>query len=264
LTGVGRLAVVGCGIQLGRHIGTRALSEIRYAEVVMGLADAFALDWLKALRPDFISLAGLYGDRKDRRQTYAEMLAMMLEPVRQGRRVCAVLYGHPGVFARAPHLAVQQARAEGFDAFMEPGISAEACLYADLGIDPGQHGVCSFEATQFLVYAKQADPSAYLLLWQLALTGNLNCIGFDAAPERLALLREKLCRWYAPGTKLILYEAAWLPITPFRAERIALAELPEATLREYTTLVIPPVRAALHDKVWLQRLARIDADSCSS
>jgi len=37
------LAVVGCGIQLGRHVSLRAMSEIRDAEVVMGLADAFAL-----------------------------------------------------------------------------------------------------------------------------------------------------------------------------------------------------------------------------
>lgn len=233
------------------------LSEIRDAEVVMGLADAFALDWLKAERPDFESFAALYGDAKDRRRTYAEMVERMLDPLRRGKRVCAVFYGHPGVFARAPHEAVRQALAEGFSAFMEPGISAEACLYADLGIDPGHCGVCSFEATQFLISERQADPSAWLLLWQLALTGNLDCIGFEPEPARLALLSEKLQTWYPADSEVILYEAAQLPVVPFRADRLRLADLPTARLREHTTLVVPPTHPPATDRRWLTRLRAI-------
>src|SRR5690606_41924587 len=52
---------------------------------------------------------------------------------------------------------------EGFVARMEPGISAEACLYADLGIDPGRHGVQSMEATHFLVYDRVPDTSGLVL-----------------------------------------------------------------------------------------------------
>jgi hypothetical protein len=33
---------------------------------------------------------------------------------------------------------------------MLPGISAEDCLFADLGIDPGIYGCQSYEATDFL------------------------------------------------------------------------------------------------------------------
>lgn len=253
----GRLAVVGCGIQLGRHIGSRALSEIRDGEVVMGLADAFALDWLRSLRPDFESFATLYGDAKNRRHTYAEMVERMLAPVRLGKRVCAVFYGHPGVFARAPHEALRQARAEGFQAFMEPGVSAEACLYADLGIDPGQNGVCSFEATQFLISRRAADPSAWLLLWQLALTGNLDCIGFEPVPARLALLADKLQTWYPADHEVVLYEASQLPVLPFRAERLRLADLSSADLREHTTLAVPPLHRPQTDERWLARVKAI-------
>src|SRR3546814_12671609 len=39
--------------------------------------------------------------------------------------------------ALVPHKAIAQARAEGLEAHMEAGVSAEDCLYADLGIDPG-------------------------------------------------------------------------------------------------------------------------------
>src|SRR3546814_6212654 len=77
--------------------------------------------------------------------------------VRAGKQVCAVFYGHPGVFADVPHRVVRKAREEGIPARMEPGISAEACLYADLNLDPGQRGVQSMEATHFLVHDRRSE-----------------------------------------------------------------------------------------------------------
>ena len=74
----------------------------------------------------------------------------MLAEVRAGRRVCGAFYGHPGVFTRVPNKAIAQARAEGFEAHMEAGVSAEDCLYADLGIDPGEVGCQQYEASQFM------------------------------------------------------------------------------------------------------------------
>jgi hypothetical protein len=41
---------------------------------------------------------------------------------------------------------------DGFDAVMLPGISAEDCLFADLGIDPGMIGCQSFEATDSITF----------------------------------------------------------------------------------------------------------------
>jgi hypothetical protein len=35
---------------------------------------------------------------------------------------------------------------------MLPAISAEDCLFADLGVDPADHGCPSYEATDFLVH----------------------------------------------------------------------------------------------------------------
>lgn len=250
----GRLVVVGTGIQLGRHITERALSEIRHADVVFCLADRFALATIQELRPDTISLHGYYGETKDRRLTYREMEAVILKAVYAGQNVCAVFYGHPGVFADVPHGAMRKARERGHAVRMEPGISAEACLYADLGIDPGKRGVQSCEATQFLVYDRRADPSMLLILWQVALTGDLSCASFETRPDRLKILVDKLRRWYPADAEVILYEAAQLPIEPFRAERLPLADLPEASFKEYTTLVIPPVQPITPDRESLQAL----------
>src|SRR3546814_9339226 len=79
--------------------------------------------------------------------------------VRAGKQVCAVFYGHPGVFADVPHRVVRRAREEGIPARMELGISAEACLYADLNMDPAQRGVPSLEATHFPVHDRTPDPA---------------------------------------------------------------------------------------------------------
>lgn len=254
----GRLIVVGSGLQPARHAGARTVSEITRADVVFSLADGFALDWLRGLNADCRDLGELYDDDRDRRDSYAGMQRLILEQVRAGQTVCAVLYGHPGVFAQVGRKAMGQARAEGFETRMEPGISAEACLYADLDLDPGEHGVQSFEATQFLVQQRQVDPAGLVLLWQISQAGNVDCTGFASRPGRIRVLVDKLLQWYAEDTETILYEAATLPIQDFRAERVALSSLPDAVLNAATTLVIPPASAAEPDQATLRRLAEAD------
>jgi siroheme synthase len=235
------LVVVGSGIQFGRHASERCLSEIREAQVVFCLTDPFALAMIHGLRPDVINLGAHYAPGKDRRQTYREIDDAIMAQVRAGKQVCAVFYGHPGVFADVPHQVIRKARAEGIPARMEPGISAEACLYADLGMDPGHRGVQSMEATHFLVYDRQPDTAGLVLLWQVALSGDLSCTRLHAEREGVQALVDKLLRWYPPGHEVILYEAARLPIETSRTDRLALRDLPAAHYQEYTTLVIPPL-----------------------
>jgi diguanylate cyclase len=235
------LVVVGSGIQFGRHASERCLSEIREAEVVFCLADTFALGMVRAMRSDTVNLGVHYATGKDRRQTYREIDGAIMAEVRAGKRVCAVFYGHPGVFADVPHRVVRKARAEGFAARMEPGISAEACLYADLGIDPGHRGVQSMEATHFLVYDRQPDTAGLVLLWQVALSGDLACTRLHAECDGLQALVDKLLRWYPPEHEVVLYEAARLPIETPRVERLPLRDLAGARYEEFTTLVIPPL-----------------------
>lgn len=234
------LVVVGSGIQLGRHLSARCMSEIQEAERLLVLTDGAAFGMIAELRPDLIDLRVHYAPGKDRRQTYREMEAAIMAEVRTGKRVCAVFYGHPGVFADVPHAVVRKAREAGFSARMEPGISSEACLYADLGIDPGRHGVQSIEATQFLVEDRQIDTRSLLLLWQVALTGDIACTRFHAEPREIEKLVERLLLDYPPDHEVILYEAARLSIEPFRADRMPLRDIASAHYEEYTTLVIPP------------------------
>src|SRR3546814_1472784 len=141
------------------------------------------------------------------------MVAAMLAEVRAGRRVCGAFYGHPGVFARVPHKAIAQARAEGFEAHSEAGVSAEDCLYADLVIDPGEVGCQHYEASQFMFYHRRIDPSAYLVLSQVGVAGDRSVRRLSTGPAHRRLLVERLAEEYPMDHEVVLYEAAPLPIT---------------------------------------------------
>ena len=130
----GSLVCVGVGMTLGSHLTPLSRSYIESADVVFAAtSDGIVELWLAKMNPDVRSLQPFYREGKSRAETYREMVAAMLAEVRAGKRVCGAFYGHPGVFAGVPHEAIEQARREGYAAHMEPGVSAEDCLYADLG-----------------------------------------------------------------------------------------------------------------------------------
>lgn len=240
----GSLVCVGTGLNLGGQMTLLSKSYIELADVVFSLVpDAFALQWLNTMNSDVRTLHGYYaqGDEvKSRRETYQQMVEAILTEVRSGQRVVCALYGHPGVFACVSHLAIKRARLEGYDAKMEPGISAEACLWADVGIDPGQSGHQSFEASQFMFYCHTPDPSTHLLLWQIGIAGEHTLTKFHTNADCLQVLVEQLNEWYPLEHEVILYEAPNLPVQSPRIDSLLLKDLPHARLTAITTLLIPP------------------------
>lgn len=244
---------------LGGHLTPRARSHIEQAEVVfVAVSDPIVELWVQQMHADVRSLQPFYAEGKSRHQTYREMVEIMLAEVRAGRRVCGVFYGHPGVFATVPHRAVAQAQAEGYPALMEPGVSAEDCLYADLGIDPGRVGCQHYEASQFLLYRRRIDPSAYLVLWQVGLVGDRSHRRFATGPAYRQLLVERLSDDYPAEHPVIVYEAATLPIATPRTETIGLGALPQTALHMHTTLVLPPAAEMVADAAMRARLQALD------
>jgi tetrapyrrole (corrin/porphyrin) methylase-like protein len=255
----GSLACVGLGMMLGAHLSPRSRSHIEQADVVFSLvSDPLVELWVEDMRPDARSLQPYYREGKVRLDSYREMVEAMLVEVRAGHRVCGVFYGHPGVFALVPHKAIANARREGFPAHMEPGISAEDCLYADLGIDPGTYGCQHYEASQFMFHDRRIDPSAYLILWQIGIAGDQSLRRFATGPAYLQLLVELLSENYPFDHPVIAYEAATLPITGPRREEYRLMDLAHAPLHLQTTLVIPPARPMQRNQAMLDRLSELD------
>lgn len=257
----GSIACVGLGMTLGSHLTPLARSHIQQADVVFAaLSDGIVELWLQRMHPDVRSLQPYYAPGKSRLKTYREWVDVMMAEVRAGKRVCAVFYGHPGVFAWSPHKVIEAARAEGFTALMEPGISAEDCLYADLGIDPGRFGCQHFEASQLLFYERQIDPSAYLVLWQVGVVGNPSIARPDQNVAYRELLVELLARDYPLDHEVLLYRCATLPIERSRVRPMTLQELTSADIPAEETLVLPPARALQRNAQLVARLAALDAE----
>ena len=180
-----------------------------------------------------------------------------LTVLRAGKNVCAAFYGHPGVFAWSPHKAIEIARKEGYRAHMEPGISAEDCLYADLGIDPGKFGCQHFEASQLLFYKRRIDPTAYLVLWQVGMVGDQTLARFATDNAYRQVLVDRLAENYPLNHRVIIYRAATLPIHPPRIERTTLRKLATAHIELPDTIVIPPARKLEPNTKILQRLTKL-------
>jgi hypothetical protein len=236
-----------------------ARSYIENSDVVFtGLSDGIIELWLAKMNADVRSLQSFYREGKSRADTYRQMVDAMLTEVRAGKRVCGAFYGHPGVFAWPPHRAIQIARSEGYDAHMEAGVSAEDCLYADLGIDPGKYGCQHYEASQFMFYRRRVDPSAYLILWQLAVAGDQSLARFSTGSEYRQVLVDVLARDYDLDHEVILYKAVTLPMHKPRMDRLALRDLPGADIDMQVTLVIPPSKPLEPDLQIRARLSALD------
>jgi precorrin-6B methylase 1 len=257
----GSLACVGMGMTLGSHLGPLARSHIEQADVVFAaLSDGIVELWLQRMHPDVRSLQPCYAEGKSRRVTYRQWVDLMMAEVRAGKNVCGVFYGHPGVFAWSPHKAIEVARAEGFKAHMEPGISAEDCLYADLGIDPGRFGCQHFEASQLLFYERRIDPTGHLVLWQVGLVGDLSLKRLATGPAYRQALVDVLAEHYPLDHEVIIYRGATLPIEQPRVRRMPLHALPGAELTTEETVVLPPAAPLRPNVAMRERLAALDRE----
>lgn len=257
----GSLVCVGLGMTLGAHISPRSRSQLEKADVVFAAVSDPMVDlWVQGMHRDVRSLQRYYAPGKQRHQSYREMVEAMLTEVRAGKRVCGAFYGHPGVFALAPHRAIEQARLEGFTAHMEPGISAEDCLYADLGIDPGRYGCQHYEASQLLFFERRLDASAYLVLWQVGLVGDRSHQRFSTGPAYRQLLVDLLADDYPLDHPVIVYEAATLAITQPRIERLLLRDLAQTPLHMQSTLIVPPCQPLRQNRLMRDKLEALDRE----
>lgn len=239
----GRLSVVGLGLRAVAHVTHETADHIAKADRFFYLGgDALMTSWLRQSQPAGISLADCYAEGKPRTKTYDEMVRRVMRAVRDGRRVVVAFYGHPGVAATPAHAMIRQARAEGFDARMLPAVSADGCLFADVGIDPLTPGLQSYEAWTFLEARARLDPRFSLLLWQVGVIYQRS-VSFDghADPRGLRDLARRLRRSYPADHPVVLYEAATLPIVEPRIERRRMDELAAARVTPATTLYVPPL-----------------------
>jgi len=244
----GSLVIVGTGILTPAHLSQESINRIETADVVHVLVpDPLGLSTITKLNSNIKNLGELYFDPKsnkngkNRLDGYKLMIESILSDVRLGLKVCAIFYGHPGIFVYPSHECISKAKKEGFDAQMLPAISAEDCLFADLGVDPGDLGCQAYEASQFLFYRHSINTSAMLILWQIGVVGDETLTKFKPSENGMAMLKEKLLEHYPANHLVTLYEASTLPTMEPRIAEINIDKITDIQINAITTLYIPPL-----------------------
>ena len=244
-TNKGSLVNVGLGMTLGSHITPLSRNYIENADTVfVAASNQLVEEWVATMNTNVISLQSFYAEGKNRKETYEQMTEAIMSEVRLGKKVCGAFYGHPGVFAWAPHETIRRARSEGYKAHMEPGISAEDCLYADLGLDPGSYGCNHYEASSFIYRKRPVDNSAYLVLWQISIVGEKTLTKFENTAELRQIFLDEMARHYDLEHEVILYECEVLPFERASIRKIKLRDFIHAKMSLKTTLVVPPAKVA--------------------
>jgi uncharacterized protein YabN with tetrapyrrole methylase and pyrophosphatase domain len=243
---------------LGSHITPLSRSYIENADVVFVAASNNIVEqWVEGMNQNVRSLQQYYNEGTSRMITYRKMVEVILQEVRKGKKVCGAFYGHPGVFAWAPHESIKQAKAEGYKAHMEPGVSAEDCLYADLGIDPGKYGCTHIEASQYMFRNKSFDASSYLILWQVGIAGDKSLTKFSTTSQYKQVLVDMLLETYPQDFEIILYECAVLPIEQTLIKKIKLSDLAVTEMSLKTTVIFPPYKQTTLNDTIVKLVAKI-------
>lgn len=243
------LVVIGTGIRTVGHLTVEAIAWIRRAEKVLYLvSDPVAEAVIKKFHGRKAEpLQGFYAENRQRSESYEMMVEAALNYVRQGKMTCFAAYGHPGVYAFPTHEAIRRARAEGYRARMLPAVSAEDCLFADLGIDPATTGCQSYEATDFLLYNRSVDPTSHLILWQIGVLGHLTFKRGRYDPRGMPYLLSRLFTMYPASHPVIVYEAPIFAGVQPVMHQVPLAYLPQAPLSAISTLYVPPSQPSRTD-----------------
>ena len=250
----GSLTIVGTGIAAGSHLTAETRAALEGADEVLYLVtEPLTAAMVEGLNANCRSLIHCYREGLPRSEIYRAMAAEIVAAVRGGKQVCVAFYGHPAIFVRPAHEAIRLARDEGILARMLPAVSALDCLFADAGIDPADAGLVSYEATEFLLYARQPDVSAGLVLWQLHLIGQER---WGEPGKGLGVLADYLGRWYPTAHETIVYEASPFPIAAATIDRVPLAELAAHEPAPQSSLYVPPAREPEIDPEMASRLRR--------
>ena len=140
---------------------------------------------------------------------------------------------------------------------MLPGISAEDCLYAGLGVELGIVGSQHFEASQFMFYRRSVDPSAYLILWQVGIAGDKSAAKLSTGKAYRQILVELLNEH-----SVVLYEFPTVAIKQPRIEWITLGDFVDAELFLITTMLFPPSEKLQKNQLIIGRLLLLDQYVC--
>ena len=254
-----KLIVAGTGVKFLSHLTLEVKSLIATSSCILYLLNEPALkNWVARNSKNAISLDSLYFSNSVRSESYHEISKEIFKYLERYEDVCFLTYGHPVFFCSILTELKKQAEREPIEMQILPGISALDCLFADLGVDPSERGMQSYEATEFLVYDRVYSPTTHLVLWQIAVIGATHVIhnepNFNFQKKGLSLLVTKLLDQYPETHQVCLYVASQYPHIPFELTKLKLIDIIEVQIPRLATLYIPPAKKKTINQAILREL----------
>lgn len=238
----GVLRIIGTGIRPRRQLTPEAAKAIQASERLLYLIpDPDEAEYIASMAGgESENAAAHYQSDVPLAKAYDAMIGRVMSWIDDGKQSCFALYGHPGVIVYPTHRLLRIAREKGHDAVMLPAISAEDCLFADLGVDPASVGCQTFWATDLLLNRRLIDPTMATVIWSIGVVGCFSYSSVGMSPKALLALLDRLYLCYPPTHRVVVYEAAVNDNANHRADLIPLSLLPTVPLDGSSTLYIPP------------------------
>ena len=127
---------------------------------------------------------------------------------------------------------------------MLPAVSAEDCLFADLGIDPSFPGLQTLEATDMLLRKHKLLTDAHVIIWQVGCVGDLCFRRQGYLNHNFHVLIKYLQEAYCEEYVITHYIAAQFPMCSALIEHIPLNDFMENDVAKrvtgISTFYIPP------------------------
>lgn len=233
------------GIKYPSHLTFESRAHIVDADRLLYLVNCSVMEhWLSQCNPKSESLKKIYSAESHRPTIYQKITDYVLSDLKKGGNLCLVFYGHPTILVNSGLTAITRAKSQGYKTRVLPAISAEACLWADLCIDPASHGWQSFEATDFVLRRRPFSNQSHLVLWQPSIVGCASHSQQHDNTQGIALLKSLLLNQFPPEHSVIIYEAAQYPTFEPKIETIPLKDLEKADLSDICLLYLKPIEAS--------------------
>lgn len=244
-----KLIIAGSGIKFLSHLTVEVKAAIETSSCVVYLLNEPAIKkWVSLNSKKSITLDELYFSSSLRADSYNKIANEIIAILEEHNDIVFLIYGHPTYFSSIVPKLIEKISLEQVDIQIMPGISALDCLFSDLRVDPGVNGLQSYDATEFILYDHAFSKNVHLVLWQIAIIGEIKIISDDILSlkrqaKALEILYTKLARQYPDEHFLYLYIASQYPSIPFEAIKIRLIDLLDISIPRLATLYIPPIES---------------------
>ena len=161
------ISIISSGIRSIHDLTLEARNVLSDSDIVFYLfSDLFSINYIRSISKKSVNLKQFYKSNKKLNETYQNIVDVVMSAASNSVNVSVIFYGHAGVFCKPSHEIKRRAILNNLKFRFLPGISAEDCMVADLGYDPGE-GSQVFEASSLLFNQQKLDVNIHNVIYQI-------------------------------------------------------------------------------------------------